>query len=296
MFQYAAAVAALIYPFGVPFFFFVAMYRQRSHLSGEKRVEVDNISTQTDSMLTNDKSNTHEDTNQKVTIIAMSILRQERVGNQTIRRRISQVKFDIPGGGEGEGGESKLSPPTPKPMHQRRGAALMLGGAIEFHTPQAPESGGSSSTARPSMLARIHENTRDHQENLIEDELLLPGQTPTKSDTNDEIGLADMSDLILLPGQTPTKSGKEDELGLADRVKGGSNENDGMTRTGPSSNSDPGTESENEETANSEPELELEPEPEPETEVRAYICWHGLLRVLVGVQVALDLTTTVIYI
>jgi len=46
MFQYAAAVAALIYPFGVPFFFFVSMYRQRSHLSGEKRVEFDNNWTQ----------------------------------------------------------------------------------------------------------------------------------------------------------------------------------------------------------------------------------------------------------
>ena len=61
-FQFLAVIGAVVYPFGIPLYFFVGMYRNRVHLKGEDTTETHNVASQTDLMITNRVSAMHRDT------------------------------------------------------------------------------------------------------------------------------------------------------------------------------------------------------------------------------------------
>ena len=89
-FEMLAGVGMVVYPFGVPLYFFINMYRQRQHLLGDPEIEYQNEKTQTDPAITNSTGDLHRDTNRAAVRDGMNMLISERTKVKQLKRRLQQ--------------------------------------------------------------------------------------------------------------------------------------------------------------------------------------------------------------
>eukprot|EP01048_Picozoa_sp_COSAG05_P009693 COSAG05_NODE_809_length_7187_cov_20.173109_1_plen_479_part_10 len=91
LFQLLAVVGAAVYPFGVPLYFFVNMYRNREHLAEEETTETHNNASQTDLKITNTTSNMHRDALLLAVREGKDIARSDRFTKLSLRYRLKQA-------------------------------------------------------------------------------------------------------------------------------------------------------------------------------------------------------------
>jgi hypothetical protein len=93
LFELIAFVFALLYPIGIPLYFFVAMWKVRQHLVGEDKVEVINQICQTDPEITEYTGDVFQDVSRTATEAGQQILEE-------ISRHIEQLRARLSGADE----------------------------------------------------------------------------------------------------------------------------------------------------------------------------------------------------